>query len=64
MCLIYNPDAAAVLLPRGHTVTAVSDPARVGLFLYCRRRATRPASTELPPKDPKSASFMVQASGG
>ena len=32
MCLIYNPDAAAVLLPRGHTATAVADPAARGLF--------------------------------
>ena len=28
MCLIYNPDAAAVLLPRGHTAAAVTDPRR------------------------------------
>ena len=28
MCLIYNPDAAAVLLPRGHTAAAVADPLR------------------------------------
>ena len=33
MCLIYNPDAAAVLLPRGHTATAaVADPRAWGSF--------------------------------
>ena len=26
MCLIYNPDAAAVLLPRGHSAAAAADP--------------------------------------
>ena len=30
MCLIYNPDAAAVLLPRGHTATVAAGPAARG----------------------------------
>ena len=34
MCLIYNPDAAAVLLPRGHTAAAVADP-RHALGSFC-----------------------------